>query len=711
MKKRDTKFLQAEDAQAEVIGFVLIMGILLSASTIYLATQVPKWTGDYESRHTADVAVDFSELKVLIDGIKGEAFERTTTIKMSPDKVPILGMSTPGSNLVFNPGAEKFELIVPVAGGDGGSGNWTIPNSGFTDYYDESNSNKVDVSFGEVKLSLLAAEDLILDNEYRSLPGGTYYYDHVIIKSNSTLSINPAGSGVLKIYAKNITVDASSKISADGCGAPGGDSDKVGYGAGYGNPGIGTGGGGGAGYGGNGGNGGYYLVGSGGTGGVAYGENTSETIAMGSGGGGGASGSGGRGGAGGGAIWLDAEEITIEGNISANGESGKSGSSGSAGGGGGGSGGGILIRGKDVTISGRLSANGGNGGDGYKTSPNYGGGGGGGSGGRIKVFHESALSDPAWSVTGGIGGSFGTSRAGNSGANGSAARIPSMYQANPPQTIYYSSGYFVSTVHDTGNESVRYGELTWNATLNGQELVLKVRTDWNKSMAYATPWDACPGLSSKNGENKIGLEGVSSVSPVAHRYIQFRAEWSTDDTSKTPLLFGFNVNYSFPAQTPILANATGSITFNSNYLYYPNQKIAYEHGAVIKYQREGGFMLQEPPITITNKSGVPALRISLVDLTGADYSYSGATMTSVKNSYEDYVLLADELRYPNLTINLTTGYPSVWHDWFTKEFEASGLNKSFYNLTVTTENVVVNVYGYEQGVELYLEKTGVEVRL
>ncbi|MBE0516080.1 MAG: hypothetical protein IBX41_01645 [Methanophagales archaeon] len=697
-----------------MIGFVLILGILLSASTIYLAIQIPEWTGDYEAQHTAEVAGDFSELKVLIEGIKGERFERTTTVKMSPEKVPIFGVAPPGSNLVFNPGAEKFELIVPGEGGDGGSGNWTIPNSGFTDYYDAGNSNKVDVSSGEVKLSLRAAENLMLDNEYRALPGGTYYYDQVLIKNNSTLAINPAGSGVLRIYANNITVDSSSKISADGCGAPGGDSDKIGYGAGYGNPGTGDGGGGGAGYGGNGGDGGYYNVGPGGAGGVAYGDAISETIAMGSGGGGGASGSGGsggRGGTGGGGIWLDAEQITIEGSISANGEAGKSGTGRSAGGGGGGSGGGILIRGKDVTISGTLSANGSNGGDGYKTSPYFGGGGGGGSGGRIKVFHESALSDPAWSVDGGTGGSLDGSGKGNPGENGSTARIPSMYQANPPQTIYYSSGYFVSTVYDTGNESVRYGEMMWDATLNGQELVMKVRTDWNESMVYATPWDDCPGLSSKNGENNIELRGVSSVSPVAHRYIQFRAEWSTDDTSKTPLLHGFNINYSFPAQTPLLANASGSITFNSNYLYYPNQKIVYEHGAVIKSQKEGGFMLQEPPLTITNKSGIPALRISMVELTGANYSYSGATATSVKNSYKDYDLLADCLRYPNLSINLTTEYPIVWGSWFTREFEESGFDGSFYDLTVTAEKVVVNVYGSEQGVELYLEKTGVEVKL
>ncbi|MBE0516085.1 MAG: hypothetical protein IBX41_01670 [Methanophagales archaeon] len=122
-------------------------------------------------------------------------------------------------------------------------------------------------------------------------------------------------------------------------------------------------------------------------------------------------------------------------------------------------------------------------------------------------------------------------------------------------------------------------------------------------------------------------------------------------------------------------------------------------------------MLQEPPITISNKSGIPALRVSLVDLTGANYSYSGATTTSVKSTYKDYDLLAANLRYPNLTINLTTEYPSVWRDWFNTTLKESGLDSSFYTVSVTANKVQVRLEGKGEGVELYLEKTGVEVKL
>ncbi|MGB2729045.1 MAG: hypothetical protein WBD09_11380 [Halobacteriota archaeon] len=715
--KRMQNFRRDENAVSAVIGFVLIIGILISASSIYFASQVPEWTKDFEALHTADVADDLSELKTRIDGIKGELFERTTHVKMSPDNVPILGISPPGSNLIIDPEDEKFEVIVPVGGGGGGSGNWTIPNSGFTYYYDTDNSNRVSVSDDEVMLSSPTTENLILPDgteKEKELTGDLFYpyihyYDQVVIKNNSVLSV-ASGTGVLRIHASSITIDNSSKIDIDGRGNPAGSgTGPGGAGSSYSKgPKDYAGGGGGAGYGGEGGDGGGGSYG--GSGGTKYGDDESVFVQMGSGGGAGGEyggATGGAGGAGGGGIWLDAEEITIEGTISANGADGGDGSDGLAGGGGGGSGGGILIRGKEVTISGTLSANGGDGGNGYAD----GDGGGGGGGGRIKIFYELDSDIPDGSVAGGQRGS-GSPPPGSGAGGFYHDGYPKAYVTSPTDVTYYSSGYFVSTVHDTGNDSVCYGEMTWDATLNGQDLVMKVRTDWNESMAYATHWHDCPELESDDGENEIDLAGVGSVSPVAHRYVQYRAELSTDDDSKTPALTRTKVNYSFATQSPVLANASGSIKFKSNYLHYPNQEIVYEHGAVIKYQREGGFMLQRPPIIISNKSGIPAIKISLVDLTGANYSYSGSITMSVKNRFKSYELLADCLNYPDLTINVTTEYPSVWGDWFNNTFaEESELDGSYYDVSVTANNVEVKFYGKGDGVELYLERTAVEVEI
>ena len=89
----------------------------------------------------------------------------------------------------------------------------------------------------------------------------------------------------------------------------------------------------------------------------------------------------------------------------------------------------------------------------------------------------------------------------------------------------------------------------------------------------------------------------------------------------------------------------------------------------------------------------------------------GATTTSVKNTYKEYNLLADSLIYPNLTINLTTEYPSVWGNWFNTTLKESGLGSSFYTVSATDNTVQVKLDGKGNGVELYLEKTEVEVKI
>lgn len=697
---KNKNFLHAEDAQSTVIGFVLITGIIIASSSIYFATQVPDWTEGHESLHTADIANDFSELKSLIDGIvlkKGEIEPAGGAIplKMSPDKVPILGMSPPGSNLIFNPQDEKLELVVPTAGGGGGGGTKAWEQNATTGF-PYKDAEHVDNSSNEVKLSKLTPEgNLILEPGDTIQLGGEHSYDYVIIKNNAILYVSHV-TGFLKIHANSISVHSDANITADRVGYLGGSADRVGVGPGHGEFGSDGGGGGGASHNASGGDGGG---GGGGSGGKVYGDQESVSIEIGSGGGGGgtAKWGGGSGGNGGGAIWLDAKEINIDGLISADGDYGLPGSQTQDGGGGGGSGGGILIRGKNVNISGTLSAKGGNGGNGN-------GGGGGGAGGIIKIFYDTLDESGAYAyyAMGGDKGTGGTG--GGDGENGSIHKEPITYTSS---ITHHTSGSFISEIYNTTSESTCYGNMTWDATLNDQTIVMKVRTDMFDDMRASPDWGYCPAVS--NGQDVSGLSSVSD----GHCYVQYCAELSTADTATTPVLHAVKINYALSAESPTVATSSGSIKFQSNYLYYPNQVIVYEHGAVIKWQPEGGFMLQPPPIEISkNESGSPIIEISTVDLTGADYSYSGATTTSVKSSYKSYHLLADGLKYPNLTINVTTGYPRVWRNWFNKELEESGLDASiYYNVSVTDGKVEVKFYGNGDGVELYFEKTVIEVEI
>ena len=92
----------------------------------------------------------------------------------------------------------------------------------------------------------------------------------------------------------------------------------------------------------------------------------------------------------------------------------------------------------------------------------------------------------------------------------------------------------------------------------------------------------------------------------------------------------------------------------------------------------------------------------------------------MKNTFKNYDLLADSLKYPNLTINVTTNYSFVWGNWFNKTFQEKGLvygvdedyTINYYPPSpAPAENVVVEFYGHGDGVELYLEKTVVEVKI
>ena len=129
--------------------------------------------------------------------------------------------------------------------------------------------------------------------------------------------------------------------------------------------------------------------------------------------------SGGRGGKGGGVLRLIAgKNITIDGQVTANGEAG--GSSASYGGGGGGSGGGILIASqKKVTITGSVSAAGGSGGSG---GSGYTGGVGGQ--GRIKI-----LTGGDKSVTGTVNGTR---------TDGLMPPLSISSSSHPDQTLYYN---------------------------------------------------------------------------------------------------------------------------------------------------------------------------------------------------------------------------------------------------------------------------------
>ena len=274
----------------------------------------------------------------------------------------------------------------------------------------------------------IQAADLVIDGTTKSM-SGDQRYDNVTVKGGGILNV----TGSLKLTANTITVMQGSQILANGAGNNSqGRGKNNGYWAGSG-----------GGYGGAGGAGSGYDGQMGVSGGSSYGTKEGITVQTGSRGGDNGQESN-LGGYGGGAISLIAQDITISGNVYANGSNGKN-TSVFYGAGGGGSGGGILLNCRNLAVNGAISANGGNGGT-------YDEDGGGGGGGRIKIHAlELNIANATMTAQSGSGyrsGSTGTVWKNSYPTSPTLKRVVSNAQ-NPPTLKMVSSD-------PDGNASLTY---------------------------------------------------------------------------------------------------------------------------------------------------------------------------------------------------------------------------------------------------------------
>jgi hypothetical protein len=719
--------IQDTGALSEVLGALIILALLLSASTIYLSQHVPKWTGECEARHAAEVPHDFAQLTADIDRaiLSGDPTSTTSTpIGMIPEVVPLVGMYASGGTLRFNQSEETFECIAGLSDESDYNGSYYWNDTANWTTFD---SFHVRVFSSHAELAPLDFEDKIIDtNESLS---GEYYYDEFIICNNSTLTVE----GWLKIHATSIIIEEGSSINADGQGWSGGLGNAPGYnGSGVGggkggaeaetgsDAGEGGGGGGGGGNGGDGGNnnnsGGFasYAIdemGAGGGGGGDYHNTQGQTEFS----------SGGDGGRGGGYIWLEASEITLNGSISANGTDGEGKQlypgehhEFKGGGGGGGGGGGIIIKCDTVNITGMFYARGGNGG-----STKKGHGGGGGGGGVICVSFEQGTVNGTLDVSNGTGGESDDRDEGKDGYPG----IPKLEPSNFTTTIFhYASGYLVSNMtavldpdqgqvgYNTTSTHICYGNLTYGANLPlGTDIVLKVRTTMFSDMHDAVPWEDCPLVA-----NNTDISDLYSVSD-GHQYIQWRAELLTFDPERTPELYWVNITYGYGE--PVIVHTSGKLEFASQYLYYPNYQLIFAHGATIRAQPEGSFMLFEPPIFIRSTASGTQLTINALNLMGSSPPISGRVSATVQASCQDATLLKRDLNYANITLKLTTDYPGEWGQWFNKTCTNAGLprgkNPGEYEMNPTAEDTLeITFYGNESSpVKLWLKRAEARIEL
>jgi large repetitive protein len=344
-----------------------------------------------------------------------------TTFNLSADTV----LTTAGITWDFS-NTDQFNLSTPT---------WT--NTGTNVFIVDKDGSKADWDI---------SNDLTLTNmTYTGGTGGTASSTGGVLTLDNVIDIVLVNSDInSSVDWQNLTtlnIDADSVVNASSKGCLGGKAARE---AGYGpNPGdsykcaqgqasAGQGGhdaGSGGGYGGNGGDGSYRSD----TFGTTY-VYEATPIYLGSGGSGGNTGNGGNGG---GSIRIDVSDtITVDGNISSNGESPTWGQ------GGGGSGGSVYISTINLDGAAYITANGGDGEDG-------GWDGGGGGGGRVAIYYAMLVGFDLLNVTSDGGATPGGSEAGDDGT------------VYPVLIMQYSSGAYKDTNADGQVDRV---DITFNKT-------------------------------------------------------------------------------------------------------------------------------------------------------------------------------------------------------------------------------------------------------
>lgn len=463
---------------------------------------------------------------------------------------------------------------------NGATGNTTFTPTGTIDLTTSSGNVQLAPAGETINTGTDTEGDLVVNGT--TTLSGVHNYHSITINNGGVLT-HAQGDATLELRVKTtLTINTGGSINLDGKGAAGGakgasqganGSNGSGTGFGYGGGGISAGragAGGGAGYGGSGGN----AAASGaspGAGGIAYNNSFPELGSGGGGGGGGGCNSpwGGSGGNGGGRVKIQANAISLSGQISANGSNGGA-SACTSSGGGGGSGGGIhLLVASGTANAGYIQAKGGNGGaGGFYDDYNYGAGGGGGAAGRIKIQANTAGTNPIYTAgTGGPNG-YGSGTGSSGTVAGDAYTLVGLYVSSGtlggPTAGNIGLRFDAEAGGNTGRKA-KASTLNWTATTgsNSQKVLFKVRsgdtqgeldssacygptstgtgcTDWSTTGAFFSQINTSGSVAT----NPATLPGGILNAISAKRYIEIIVRLEADGTN-SPTLSDVILGYNF----------------------------------------------------------------------------------------------------------------------------------------------------------------------
>jgi hypothetical protein len=126
-----------------------------------------------------------------------------------------------------------------------------------------------------------------------------------------------------------------------------------------------------------------------------------------------------------------------------------------------------------------------------------------------------------------------------------------------------------------------------------------------------------------------------------------------------------------------LVATKGNMVYQSHNLYYPDQSLIFESGAVIKQQDGGAAMVAPPDFGVSLEGNVITVRMTLISLTGDSDTISGNLgviiyTKLVSREYNWYNWTTDD---EDLVINIDTQYPDAWITYFQTTLPRQGFTE------------------------------------
>ncbi len=143
-------------------------------------------------------------------------------------------------------------------------------------------------------------------------------------------------------------------------------------------------------------------------------------------------------------------------------------------------------------------------------------------------------------------------------------------------------------------------------------------------------------------------------------------------------------------------HSTGSVSLEVLNRYFEQQTVIYEHGAILLEQRDRAVVRAPPPIGIEKHGNDFAIRLTMVDIIGAEENVDGTGSVGVTTELWSSSRRTVRGEVSDVTLSLSTRQPDAWVNWFENETDVEdsdidvvdpGGGESLYKITITLDNV------------------------